>query len=58
MVVETDHKPLEVIAKKTHLAAPRRFQRMLQLQRYDLDIMYSPGNQQVIADAFSRFPVG
>ena len=59
VVVETDHKPLEVIAKKTLLAAPRRLQRMLlQLQRYDLDITYHPGNEQVMADVLSRFPVG
>ena len=47
VVVETDHKqPLEVIAKKTLLAALRRLQRMLlQLQRYDLDITYHPGNE-------------
>ena len=31
---------------------------LLQLQRYDLDIAYHPGNQQVIADVLSRFPVG
>ena len=60
VVVETDHKqPLEVIAKKTLLAAPRQLQRMLlQLQRYDLDITYHPGNEQVMADVLSRFPVG
>ena len=59
VVIETEHKPLEVITKKTLLAAPRRLQRMLlQLQRYDLDIVYHPGNQQVIADVLSRFPVG
>eukprot|EP00731_Ephydatia_muelleri_P034422 Em0059g7a len=55
--VETDHKPLEVITKKSILVAPRRLQRMLlSLQRYDLDIKYCPGEQQVIADTLSRLP--
>ncbi|KAL5489020.1 hypothetical protein EMCRGX_G018062 [Ephydatia muelleri] len=57
-LVETDHKPLEVITKKSILAAPRRLQRMLlQLQRYDLEIIYRPGKQQWIADILSRLPV-
>lgn len=56
--VETDHKPLEIITKKSLLAAPRRLQRMLlQLQRYELDVHYIPGSQQWIADTLSRAPV-
>ena len=56
-VVETDHKPLEIIAKKSLLSAPRRLQQMLlQLQRYDLEIIYRPGEQQLIADTLSRLP--
>ena len=55
--VETDHKPLEVITKKSILAAPRRLQRMLlALQRYDIEVVYRPGEQQVIADVLSRLP--
>ena len=55
--VETDHKPLEVITKKSILAAPRRLQHMLlSLQRYDLDIKCCPGEQQVIADTLSWLP--
>ena len=39
--VETDHKPLEVITKKSILAAPRRLQRMLlALQRYDIEVVH------------------
>lgn len=35
--VESDHKPLESIMKKTLAAAPARLQRMLlQLQKYDI----------------------
>ncbi|KAL5477674.1 hypothetical protein EMCRGX_G024499, partial [Ephydatia muelleri] len=55
--VETDHRPLEVITKKSILAAPRRLQRMLlALQRHDLEVVYRPGEQQVIADVLSRLP--
>ena len=55
--METDHKPLEVITKKSLLSAPRRLQRMLlALQRYDLGVIYKPGEQQVIADTLSRLP--
>ena len=37
--VESDHKPLEVIFKKSLLSAPRRLQRMLlKLQKYNLDV--------------------
>ena len=56
--VETDHKPLEIIFKKSILAALRRLQRMLlQLQRYSLDVTYQPGDQQVVADTLSRAPL-
>ena len=56
VVVETDHKPLEVITKKLLLVAPRRFQRIL-FQRYNLTVRYQPGCQQVIADTLSCLPV-
>ena len=40
------------------LSAPRRLQRMLlQLQRYNLEIVYLPGEQQVVADVLSRAPI-
>ena len=51
VVVETDHKPLEVITKKSLLVAPRR------LQRYNLTVRYRPRCQQVIADTLLRLPV-
>ena len=52
--VETDHKPLEVIMKKPLLMAPMRLQRMiLQLQRYDLRLVYKKGSQLFIADTLS-----
>lgn len=55
VTVETDHKPLEIIFKKPLLTAPMRLQRMmLQLQRYDLSLVYKKGSQLFIADALSR----
>ena len=58
VAVETDHKPLEIINKKSILAAPKRLQRMLlSLQRYDLVVSYIPGKEQLVADALSRLPM-
>ena len=55
VTVETDHKPLEAIFKKSLLAAPIRLQRMLlQLQRYNLKVKYIKGTTQYIADLLSR----
>ena len=58
VVVETDHKPLESIFKKPLNDAPPRLQRMLlKLTKYDLDVRYVPGKQQVISDCLSRAPL-
>ena len=55
VTVESDHKPLEIIMKKPLLTAPMRLQRMmLQLQRYDLSLVYKKGSQLFIADTLSR----
>jgi hypothetical protein len=44
VVVETDHKPLTHIFKKSLIDCPMRMQRMLlDLQIYDLDVRYKPG---------------
>lgn len=54
-VVETDHKPLIFIMKKQLAAAPARLQRMLlQLHRYDIDIVHKAGKDIPVADALSR----
>lgn len=54
MDVQSDHKPLESIMRKPLGAAPSRLQRMLlQLQRYDLNVTYTPG-KDLIADTLSR----
>ena len=55
--VESDHKPLEMIQLKNLGAAPPRLQRMLmRLQYYDLQIVYRPGKEMLLADGLSRLP--
>ena len=55
--VITDHKPLEMIAKKPLLRAPPRFQRMLQkIQGYDFTIEYRQGKTMTLADTLSMLP--
>ena len=56
-MVESDHKPLEMIHQKSLASTPPRLQRMLlQLQRYDLTIKYRPGKDMLLADAFEQVP--
>ena len=58
VIVETDHKSLESIFRKLLNDAPPRLQRMLlKLTKYDLDVRYVPGKQQVISDCLSRAPI-
>ena len=55
VIVQSDHKPLEIIAKKNMHQAPKRLQRLiLRLQTYDVQIIYHPGNKMYIADTLSR----
>ena len=57
ITVFNDHKPLEMITKKSIHAAPPRLQRMLlQLQKYDYTLIYKPGKEMTLADRLSRFP--
>lgn len=54
VVVETDHKPLESLFRKTLVSAQPRIQRMmLRVQKYDLKVMYHPGKELYIADTLS-----
>ena len=51
--VETDHKPLEAIFKKSLCDAPARLLRMLlRLQRYNLDVSY----KKRPFDVYRRYP--
>ncbi len=55
VIVESDHKPLEAILKKSIHQAPLRLQRMiLRLKPYAIKVKYTPGSQLLIADALSR----
>ena len=55
VLVETDHQPLINIYKKPLSSAPKRLQRMLlQLQRYNIKLMYKAGKELYIADTLSR----
>ncbi|UYV74954.1 K02A2.6-like, partial [Cordylochernes scorpioides] len=55
VIVQTDHKPLLSIFKKSILKAPQRLQRMLlRLQRYNLELEHVQGSQMHLADIFSR----
>uniref|UniRef100_A0A803SS84 Gypsy retrotransposon integrase-like protein 1 n=1 Tax=Anolis carolinensis TaxID=28377 RepID=A0A803SS84_ANOCA len=58
VLVQTDHKPLESIYKKPIGSAPARLQRMLlQLQKYQLNFVYTPGKLMYLADTLSRATV-
>ena len=53
--VQSDHKPLEAIVTKPIGKAPARLQRMLlQTQKYDIHVTYTPGKDMAVADALSR----
>ena len=58
VIVGTDHKLLESIFRKPLNDTPSRLQRMLlKLTKYDLDVRYVPGKQQVISDCLTRAPI-
>lgn len=53
--VQTDHKPLETIWKKSIATASSRLHRLLlRLARYDIQLEYIRGKGNSIADALSR----
>ena len=55
VTVESDHKPLEIICKKSLLSAPKRLQRMqLRLQKFDFTVEYKKGTKMYLADTLSR----
>ena len=52
---ESDHKPLEAIAKKPLRCVPKRLQGMfLKIQKFDTNIVYKPGTRMYLADMLSR----
>ena len=55
ITVQSNHEPLISIWKKTIAAASPRLQRLLlRLSKYNTEIEYLQGKQNVIADALSR----
>lgn len=55
--IESDHKPLENIFRKSIHKAPMRIQRMmLKLQPYDLSVIHIKGKSIGLADCLSRMP--
>ncbi len=57
-VIESDHKPLEMITKKSLTVTPARLQRFLmRMQCYNFRIQYRPGKDMALADSLSRLPI-
>jgi len=55
--VETDHHPLVAIIKKNLNEMSPRIQRlMMKMQRYDFELIYTPGKHLIIADVLSQAP--
>ena len=53
--IQTDHKPLENIFRKSLLSAPKCLQRMLlRSQKFDLQVSYKKGTEMFFADTLSR----
>ena len=52
--VRSDHKPLEIIIRKSiHKASPRIQSMLLRLMKYNLYVNYQPGSTMYIADTLS-----
>ncbi|MCG7875843.1 MAG: RNase H-like domain-containing protein, partial [Candidatus Thiodiazotropha endolucinida] len=55
VTVESDQKPLQAIFSKPLHQTPLRLQKLLlDLQKYDLKVIYKPGNELFLADHLSR----
>lgn len=55
ITVETDHKPLITLFKKSLADIPVRLQRlMMKLQMYELHVVYKSGKEMYVSDTLSR----
>ena len=55
LLVKSEHKPLQSIFKRNINKAPPRMQRLLlHPQKYDIDLIFSPGNSIPVPNALSR----
>ena len=53
--IQSDHKPMESILKKSLGCAPKRPQcMMMRLQKYDCEVQYERGTNLYLADTLSR----
>ena len=53
--IQSDHKPLESILKKSLACAPKRLQgMMMRLKKYDYEVQYERGTNLYLADTLSR----
>lgn len=53
--VKSDHKPLEIIQRKSLVVGPRRLHRMLlRLQKFEYNIVYKKGAEMYVVDTLSR----
>ena len=56
-IVQSDHKPLEMITRHNLFATPTRLQRMLlRVQQYDFKLFYKLGTEMLKVDALSHQP--
>lgn len=57
ITIHSDHKPLVNLIKKPYESmSPRLVRMLLRIQCYDIEILYVPGKELVVADALSRAP--
>ena len=57
VIVQNDHKPLEMINRKPiHAVLPRLQCMLLRLHKYAYTMQYISGKEMVLADRLSRFP--
>jgi len=55
VIVESDHRPLIAIVKKSLSSAPMRMRRMLlRFPRYNFQLVYRPKSELLLADTVSR----
>ena len=55
VMIETDHKPLETLFNRCLSSVPQRLQKMMmQLQHYDLKVVYKKGSELYLTDTLSR----
>ena len=57
-IVQSDHQPLKTIMKKDLAKTPPRLQRLLlNLQKFDFEVEYVTGKENIVSDMFSRAPL-